>query len=75
MADNDDQRLQALGERLQALRKVTGHSQQSLYDVVKIDRTHISKLENGRLDPRLSTLAKLADAYGTTVAELLADLY
>jgi transcriptional regulator with XRE-family HTH domain len=33
--------------------------------------SHLQKVERGVLDPRLSTLKKLADAYGVTLAELL----
>lgn len=43
-------------------------------DVVKnheVSLSHLQKIERGDLDPRLSTLRKLADAYGITLALLL----
>ncbi len=43
-------------------------------DVVKnhdISLSHLQKIERGVLDPRLSTLQKLADAYEVTLAGLL----
>ncbi len=46
----------------------------SLMDVVKhheISLSHLQKIERGVLDPRLSTLRKLARAYGMTLASLL----
>lgn len=46
-------------------------------DVVKdhdISLSHLQKIERGVLDPRLSTLKKLADAYGVTLATLLKDV-
>lgn len=36
--------------------------------------SHYQKMERGVLDPRLTTLEKLADAFGTTVCELLAGV-
>ena len=35
---------------------------------------HLQKIERGTLDPRLSTLKKLADAYGVTLSTLLKDV-
>lgn len=43
-------------------------------DVVKnsdITLSHLQKVERGALDPRLSTLKKLAEAYGVTLSSLL----
>lgn len=43
-------------------------------DVVKnhdITLSHLQKIERGALDPRLSTLRKLAEAYGVTLSSLL----
>lgn len=46
-------------------------------DVVKahdLTLSHIQKIERGDLDPRLSTLKKLADAYGVSLSTLLRDV-
>lgn len=46
-------------------------------DVVKnneVSLSHLQKVERGALDPRLSTLKKLADAYGVTLSTLLRDV-
>lgn len=46
-------------------------------DVVKnhdITLSHLQKIERGVLDPRLSTLQKLADAYDVTLSTLLRDV-
>ena len=46
-------------------------------DVVKnhdLSLIHLQKIERGALDPRLSTLKKLADAYGVTLSTLLKDV-
>jgi len=36
--------------------------------------SHYQKLERGTLDPRLSTLLKLAGAFGVRVSELVDEL-
>lgn len=46
-------------------------------DVVKnneISLSHLQKIERGALDPRLGTLAKLAEAYGVSLSTLLKDV-
>ena len=46
-------------------------------DVVKaheLTLSHLQKIERGALDPRLSTLAKLAEAYGVSLSTLLKDV-
>jgi transcriptional regulator with XRE-family HTH domain len=60
-----------LGARCRELRHKRGLS---LMDVVKehdISLSHLQKIERGVLDPRVSTLQKLADAYDVTLAGLL----
>lgn len=60
-----------LGKACRRLREARGLS---LMDVVKnhdITLSHLQKIERGALDPRASTLRKLADAYGVTLSELL----
>lgn len=60
-----------LGKARRRLREARGLS---LMDVVKnhdITLSHLQKIERGALDPRASTLRKLADAYGVTLSELL----
>lgn len=63
-----------LGRRCRAIRQ---RRKLSLMDVVKdhdISLSHLQKIERGVLDPRLSTLKKLADAYGVTLSTLLKDV-
>lgn len=71
MASDDAELKKRLGERCRALR----HKRKlSLMDVVKandISLSHLQKIERGVLDPRLSTLKKLADAYDVTLRGLL----
>ncbi|MBZ0121268.1 MAG: helix-turn-helix transcriptional regulator [Sandaracinaceae bacterium] len=63
-----------LGRRCRAVRQ---RRKLSLMDVVKnhdLSLSHLQKIERGALDPRLSTLKKLADAYGVTLSTLLKDV-
>ncbi len=39
-------------------------TQQELANKIGIDRTNISKLENGKLNPSIATLQKIADGMG-----------
>lgn len=60
-----------LGRRCRTIRQ---RKKLSLMDVVKnhdISLSHLQKIERGVLDPRLSTLQKLADAYDVTLSSLL----
>jgi transcriptional regulator with XRE-family HTH domain len=64
----------ALGERCRELRRRRGLS---LLDIVKnfdFSLSHYQKIERGELDPRFSTLKKLAIVYAVTVSELLKGL-
>ena len=73
MTSDDDLRVR-LGQRCRELRNRRGLS---LTDVVKIEEislSHLQKIERGVLDPRLSTLKKLADAYGVSLSTLLRGL-
>jgi transcriptional regulator with XRE-family HTH domain len=62
------------GVNLRARRLAAGWSQQELSDRCGLHLTEISRLENGRRDPRLDTIARLADALGIPAAALLAGV-
>jgi transcriptional regulator with XRE-family HTH domain len=49
-------------------------SQEELADRARLHRTEISKIEQGGVEPRLSTLMILADALGVTLNDLVAGL-
>lgn len=58
-----------LAKRLRTLRAEHELSQMDGFSL-----SHFQKMDRGVLDPRLTTLEKLADAFGTTVCELLAGV-
>jgi transcriptional regulator with XRE-family HTH domain len=60
-----------LGGNLKKLRLKKSLSQGDLADKLEVDRAYISNIENGRMNPTLSTLEKIAKALGISSSELL----
>ena len=60
-----------LGENLRRLRLKKNMSQGDLATALSVDRAYISNIENGRMNPTLSTLEKIAGALGISSSELL----
>lgn len=63
-----------LGERCRALRKKRKLSQMDVTKQFDFSLSHYQKIERGELDPRFTTLRKLAEVYGVTLSELLKGL-
>lgn len=63
------------GERIRELRKEKKFTQQELADMVKINFTYLSKIENDKIEssefPSEETIKKLAKALGANVDDLL----
>jgi len=57
--------------RLKTLRAAQGMTQAVLAQKTKLSLGYVARLEQGRHDPPLSTLVKLATALKVTVAELV----
>lgn len=60
-----------LGENLKKLRTKKKMSQGDISRKLGVDRAYISSIENGRMNPTLSTLEKLAEAVGVSVKNLV----
>src|SRR3989344_1429923 len=60
-----------LGENLRKWRLKKNMSQGDLATALSVDRAYISNIENGRMNPTLSTLEKIAGALGISSSELL----
>jgi transcriptional regulator with XRE-family HTH domain len=69
---NRDMFLRALAARLVELRQLKGYSQDRLALEAGLTRGALSKLEKGNVDPRISTLAKIAHTLGVTLPHLVA---
>jgi DNA-binding XRE family transcriptional regulator len=71
--ENGDLRLQ-MGARLRRVREQSGLSQQLVSERGGVAQESLSRIENGRRDPRLETLRKLAKGMDMTLPELLKSL-
>ena len=60
-----------LGQNLQKWRLKKNMSQVDLATALSVDRAYISNIENGRMNPTLSTLEKIAGALKISSSELL----
>jgi predicted transcriptional regulator len=63
-----------IAESVKQWRAVRGVSQRALAERAGVGYVLIARLELGQTDPRLSTLAKLAEGLDLTVPELLTPL-
>jgi transcriptional regulator with XRE-family HTH domain len=68
--------LQGFGANVRAVRaaKSPPCSQERLSHATRLHRTEIGKIEQGEVEPRLTTLLILADGLGVTIDELLTGL-
>jgi HTH-type transcriptional regulator, competence development regulator len=62
-----------LGQTVRALRKERGLSQRELAQLIDVDFTYVSKIENDRLDhsPSVRTLVRMAEALQVDELELM----
>lgn len=60
-----------LGSNLKKIRTKKGISQGDIARELEVSRGFISTIENGKTNPTLATIAKLAKAVGISVIELL----
>ena len=59
-----------IGKHIQKVRDLKGISQQDLAAKCNFEKSNMSRLEAGRVNPTLSTLEKVANALDITLAEL-----
>jgi putative transcriptional regulator len=62
------------GERIRRLRKKRGWKLIELSVEAGLGRVFLSNLENGKHEPKLGTVKKLADAFGVTISQLMRGL-
>jgi transcriptional regulator with XRE-family HTH domain len=62
---------QKLGNNLKRIRTQKGISQGDIGRLLEVDKGFISNIENGKTNPTLTTIAKLAKAIGVSTNELL----
>lgn len=59
-----------LGANIRRIRTKEELSLDDLAKKLKVDKAYMSRLENGKKNPTLSTLTKLAEVLGVTIARL-----
>ncbi len=59
-----------IGKQIQKLRELKGLSQQDLAAKCNFEKSNMSRLEAGRVNPTLSTLEKVAISLDVTLVEL-----
>lgn len=64
--------LASLGQRIKATRTSSGMSQQGLADASGLDRSYISLVEQGKQNPTIGVVLKIADALDVSIGELMA---
>ena len=60
-----------LGENLKKIRAMKNITQTALAELLDVDKSFVSNIENGKTNPTLSTLSSIAKVLGVTTAELL----
>ena len=60
-----------LGKNLKRIRTEKGISQGDIARALNVGRSFITNIENGKTNPTLATIAKIAKAIGVSVGELM----
>lgn len=69
----ESQFLYHVGLSIKKYRCIAGLSQEQLSDVIECDKNTIGNIERGERDPRLSTLARIADGLGISCSRILRE--
>ncbi len=60
-----------IGNKIKQLRSEKGFSQQEMAAELDYEKSNMSRLESGRVNPKISTLYKVAQVLKVSLAELL----
>lgn len=63
--------MKEFGERLKKIRNAKNLSTRALADIADMDFGNINEIENGKINPSMTTIILLAEALGVGPAELL----
>ena len=66
--------VQDFGDRLRALRKARGHSQEGFAHLVDLDRTYVGGIERGERNPGLKVIIRIAETLDVPVSDLFKAL-
>ncbi len=63
-----------LGNRVRSLRRERRWTQVEMAEMLGVDRSYLSEIENGKKDPSLRVLKTIADGFRLSLAQLLRGL-
>ena len=66
-----DLKIRAIGAIVREFRKMAGHSQERLSGECGFDRTYISRVERGIINPTVGRLWQIADALETPLSQIV----
>ena len=70
MNSGTKQTKEKLARNVQKLRKKSGWSQEELAEKIKISRTHMGHIEQGRRSPSIKVMTKLANVFKVSISDL-----
>ncbi len=70
---SDEEQLKNLGKRIGALRRKRGITLEKLAYEMGISKGNLSDIENGKRDPRYTTLRAIAEGLDISVSQLLKE--
>ena len=62
-----------ISDNIKRMREAKGLSQKEVISAISMGAAQYSRIENGKTDPSVSTVEKIAKALGVTMAELFTD--
>lgn len=68
---NETDIARSCADRIRREREARGWRQQDLADITGIARPNIARLESGKRMPKISTLQKIAEAFGLRMEEMM----
>jgi transcriptional regulator with XRE-family HTH domain len=70
LVSTDREFLQQMGQRIVTLRKERGLSQQDLAYRIGMEKSNLSVIENGKSNPQVLTLVRIASALGLQTRDI-----
>lgn len=71
---SEDLFLKELGRRISEVRKKTGITQEKLADIIDVHRTYIGFIEQGKRNPSIGNIHKIAKALNISLVDLFKKL-
>ncbi len=65
--------IRQLGQRIQEARRAKGWTQEDLAHHAGLDFSYLNQLENGKRNPSIGTISKIATALGLPLKDLIPD--